>query len=158
MLTLWRIAKSRYARDAFDGEGARLNGGRWNSVGVRVAYASESIALASLEVMVGLQKTRLLPSYSLVSVQVGEASIEELSSAALPTNWRSHPPAAECQAIGDRWIAEQRSLVLKVPSVIIEAESNYLLNPAHPNFGSVAISAPMTFAFDERLLAALRQS
>ena len=158
MLTLWRIAKTRYARSSFDGEGARLYGGRWNSVGVRVAYASQSIALASLEVMVGLQKTGLLASYSLVSVQVEDAGVERLSSVALPANWRSHPPGADSQAIGDRWVAEQRSLALEVPSAIIEAEANYLLNPAHPDFGSIAVSVLTTFAFDERLLAALRKS
>ena len=157
MLTLWRIAKARYASTAFDGEGARVNGGRWNSVGVRVAYASQSIALASLEVMVGLQKSRLLPAYSLVSAQVDEAGVEVLPFPALPANWRSHPPAPESQAIGDLWIAEQRSLVLRVPSAIIDGEFNYLLNPAHPEFGGVTISPPAPFAFEPRLIAILRK-
>jgi RES domain-containing protein len=156
--TLWRIVKTRYAGSAFDGEGARLYGGRWSSVGVRVAYASESIALATLEVMVGLQKSGLLPSYSLVSAQVDDAGVEVFPRASLPTNWRSHPPAPESQAIGDRWIVEQRSLVLSLPSAIIEAESNFLLNPAHPDFRRVRVSAPTAFVFDPRLLAALRKS
>lgn len=158
MPTLWRIAKTRYARTAFDGEGARLHGGRWSSAGLRVVYASESIALASLEVMVGLQKSSLLPSYSLVSARVDDAGVEVLSPAALPANWRIHPPAPASQAIGDLWIAERRSLVLKVPSAVIEAESNFLLNPAHPRFASIEISTPTAFAFDPRLLAALRKS
>jgi RES domain-containing protein len=151
VVTLWRITKTRYAGSAFDGEGARLYGGRWSSVGVRVAYASESIALACLEVMVGLQNSKLLPSYSLISARVGEADVEVYPKTGLPANWRNHPPTADAQAIGDRWVAEQRSLVLRLPSVIIEAESNFLLNPAHPRFGSVTISAPAPFAFDPRL-------
>ena len=157
MLTVWRIAKTRHASSVFDGEGARLNGGRWNSVGVRVAYASESLALASLEVLVGLQKSSVLASYSIVSAQIDEASVGTVPLASLPGNWRSHPPAPESQAIGDRWVAEGRSLALKVPSVIIEAESNYLVNPAHPDFGTITISAPTPYAFDARLLAALRK-
>ena len=158
MLTLWRIAKTRYASTAFDGEGARLNGARWSSVAVRVAYASQSVALATLEVMVGLQQSRFLPAYSLVSAQVDEGDVEVLPPAALPANWRSHPPAPESQAIGDRWIAEQRALVLRVPSAIIDGEFNYLLNPAHPAFEGVAISAPTPFAFDPRLIAMLQKS
>lgn len=157
MPTVWRIAKTRYASRAFDGEGARANGGRWNSVGVRVAYASESLALASLEVLVGLQKSSVLASYSIVSARIDEACVETVSLASLPVNWRSHPPAPESQAIGDWWVAEARSLALKVPSVIIEAEANYLVNPAHPDFGTMTIAAPVPYGFDARLLAGFRK-
>ncbi len=156
MLTLWRIAKRRHADSAFGGEGARLYGGRWNSVGVRVAYASESIALACLEVLMGLQRSSVLASYSLVSAQVDEASVEALPAASLPAGWRHHPPSGDCQAIGNWWVAERRSAVLRVPSAIIEVESNYLLNPEHPGFGRITISPPVPFAFDARLLASRR--
>ncbi len=152
MLTLWRIAKTRHADSAFEGEGARLYGGRWNSVGGRVAYASESIALACLEVLVGLQRSGVLASYSLVSARLDEAIVESLT-ASLPAGWRNHPPSPESQAVGDRWVAERRSAVLRVPSAIIEVESNYLLNPEHPEFGRITISAPVPFAFDARLIA-----
>jgi RES domain-containing protein len=158
MPIIWRIAKSRFASSAFDGEGARLNGGRWNSVGVRVAYASESIALASLEVLVGLQNSSVLASYFLISAQIDEASVETLPLVSLPANWRNHPPAPDTQAIGDLWVVEQRSLVLRVPSAIVEAESNYLINPAHPDFGRIKASPPMPYAFDARRIAALRKS
>jgi RES domain-containing protein len=158
VLTLWRIAKTRHAAGAFTGEGARLYGGRWNSVGVRVAYASESIALATLEVLVGLQRSGVLAAYSLVSARIDEAGVETLSAASLPARWRQYPPSHESQVVGDRWVAERRSLALRVPSAIIEAESNYLLNPEHPGFSGITISPPMPFAFDARLLAAPRAS
>jgi RES domain-containing protein len=121
MPTVWRIAKTRFASSAFDGEGARLNGGRWNSVGVRVAYASDSIALATLEVLVGLQKSSVLASYALVSALFDEASVETLPLTSLPANWRNYPAAPHTQAIGDQWVVKQRSLVLRVPSAIVEA-------------------------------------
>ena len=158
MPTLWRITKTRYASTAFDGEGGRRHGGRWHSVGVRVAYASQSASLAALEVLVGLQQSRFLPAYSLLSIQVDDGDVEILPAAALPSHWRSHPPAPESQAIGDRWVAEGRFPALRVPSAIIDGEFNYLLNPAHPGFTALAISAPVPFAFDPRLAALLRTS
>ena len=158
MLTAWRIAKTRYAAAAFDGEGARLYGGRWSSAGIRVAYASQSIALATLEVLAGFGKLSLLPSYSLVSAQFDERDVEVLPLASLPADWRTYPAPPELQRIGDRWIAEKRSLVLQVPSAIIETEANYLLNPEHASFASVKISAAAPFELDTRLIAALKKS
>lgn len=158
MLTAWRIVKTRHASAAFDGEGARLYGGRWSSAGVRVAYASQSVALAALEVLAGLGKLTLLPSYSLISAQFDESELEILPVSSLPADWRAYPAPPELQRIGDKWIAEDRSLALQVPSAIIETEANYLLNPAHASFESVKISAPAPFALDTRLVAALRKS
>lgn len=158
MLTAWRIAKTRYASAAFDGEGARLFGGRWNSAGIRVAYASESVALATLELLAGIGKMSVLSSYSLVSVQFDESEVEVLTLPSLPANWRTYPAPPELQALGDRWIADNRSLVLQVPSAIIETEANYLLNPMHASFESVTISAALPFEIDARLAAAIRKS
>lgn len=158
MLTAWRIAKTRHASAAFDGEGARLYGGRWSSAGIRVAYASQSVALATLEVLAGLGKMSLLQSYSLISAQYDESELEVLPVASLRANWRTYPAPPELQALGDRWIAENRSLVLQVPSAIIETEANYLLNPMHASFASVTISAVLPFEIDARLVAAIRKS
>jgi RES domain-containing protein len=157
MLTAWRIAKRRYASAAFDGEGARLYGGRWSSAGTRVAYAAQSVALATVEVLAGLGKMSLLPSYSLVSVRFDESEMEVLPLSSLPANWRTYPAPPELQAIGDTWIAENRSLVLQVPSAIIETEANYLLNPMHASFASVTISAALPFEIDARLVATIRK-
>lgn len=158
MVTAWRIAKTRYASTAFDGEGARLNGGRWTSTGIRVAYAAQSVALATLEVLVGLQKASLLPSYSLTSVQFEESQVEVLPLVSLPVNWREYPAPPKLQALGDQWATDSRSLVLQVPSAIIETEANYLLNPMHPSFASVTISAAVPFEIDARLVAAKTRS
>jgi RES domain-containing protein len=62
-MQLWRLVKTRYAAAAFDGEGARVNGGRWNSPGTRVAYASANSALAVLEVLVHMTAGSGLPGY-----------------------------------------------------------------------------------------------
>jgi RES domain-containing protein len=152
MIAAWRICKSRYAAQAFDGEGARVYGGRWNSPGTRVAYASESVALATLEVLVGLQDTSLLTSYSLIKVEFPEELMERLDRRRLPSDWSQHPPTPETQRIGDLWVAEARSAVLQVPSAVVEAEHNYLLNPAHQRFGRIVVHRPKPFRLDPRLL------
>jgi RES domain-containing protein len=144
--------KPRHATAAFDGEGARLHGGRWNSPGTRVAYASDSIALGALEVLAHLQSSAVLQAYSLVSLQFPEDSVEALETAALPSRWRRFPSPPENQAIGDRWVAEGRSLILRVPSALIPDASNFLINPSHPGFSAVMVGRPERFAFDPRLL------
>jgi RES domain-containing protein len=153
MATGWRIVKSRYASTAFDGEGARLYGGRWNSPGTRMVYTSSTVSLAVLEVLVHLQEASILSSYSLISASFNDVFVEHVDRSTLPDGWRTYPAPSELQHIGDEWVRSRSSAVLEVPSVIVERESNYLLNPTHPNFSSLVIGEPEPFTFDERLLA-----
>jgi RES domain-containing protein len=153
MATGWRIVKSRYASTAFDGEGARLYGGRWNSPGTRMVYTSSTVSLAVLEVLVHLQEASILSSYSLISASFNDVFVEHVDRSTLPDGWRTYPAPSELQHIGDEWVRSRSSAVLEVPSVIVERESNYLLNPTHPDFSSVIIGEPEPFTFDERLLA-----
>ena len=153
MISAWRLIKSRHAAAAFDGEGARLHGGRWNSPGTRVAYASDSIALAALEVLAHLQSTAVLQAYSAVSLSFPDESVELLTTSLLPARWRRFPSPPENQAIGDQWVAQGRTLILRVPSAIIPSAANFLINPSHPEFAKVVIGRPERFAFDRRLLS-----
>ena len=153
MISAWRLIKSRHAAAAFDGEGARLHGGRWNSPGTRVAYASDSIALATLEVLAHLQSTAVLQAYSVVSLSFPDESVELLTTSLLPARWRRFPSPPENQAIGDQWVAQGRTLILRVPSAIIPSAANFLINPSHPEFAKVVIGRPERFAFDRRLLS-----
>ena len=152
MSKAWRIVKTRYAASAFDGEGARRFGGRWSSKCVRVVYTAESVALAVLEVLVHLDSSDVLTVYSLCSAEFDDSLVERLDRSALPANWRDYPAPAELQRIGDEWVASGTSAVLEVPSVIVETESNYLLNPANPDFTSLKLEMPGPFEFDPRLL------
>ena len=151
MLTVWRLVKTKYSRSAFDGEGSRLYGGRWSSPGTVVAYASESSALAVLEVLVHLQNSTVLQSYSLASADVPDELVEVLAPKWVPADWRRSPPPGEVQEVGDAWAREGRSAVLRVPSVILGDSYNYLLNPAHPSFARIRIRDPRPFDFDSRL-------
>jgi RES domain-containing protein len=146
----WRIDKPR--RNAFSGEGARRFGGRWNSPGVAVVYLSEHQSLAALEIFVHLQPLVPQDKYLAYFVEWDEAQMEVLSAKKLPLDWRVSPPGSATMRQGDQWVAEARSAVLAVPSAIVPAERNFLLNPAHPTFGQLRLHKPMSFAFDHRLV------
>jgi RES domain-containing protein len=147
----WRIVKTKHASTAFDGEGAKLNGGRWNSAGVRVVYVSFSKSLAALETLVHL-KLPVASKYLAIPVEFDNALVEVFLPKNLPTGWNIEPPPPVTQEIGDRWVKEQRSAILALPSVITR-ESNYLINPAHPDFKRISIGSPEPFTFDPRLLS-----
>lgn len=142
MVTAWRIIKKRHWSTAFDGEGARRYGGRWNSPGTRVVYLAESRALAALEILVGIRSPAPLPGYVLASVRFDESLVDTVPRSSLGSRWREIPPHPSTQQTGDDWAAEGRSALLRVPSVIIPDELNYLLNPAHPDFGAILIGEP----------------
>ena len=147
----FRIAKARHARGAFDGEGARRYGGRWNSPGTPLVYTSATRALAVLELLVHLQASELLATYVLIEATFEAALVERLEPVRLPRNWRAFPSRVALQEIGDRWVAERRSAVLEVPSAVVPAESNFLLNPLHRDFAKIAVGGSSRFEFDPRL-------
>lgn len=151
--TGWRIAPEEKAGTAFDGEGARLYGGRWNPAGVPMVYGSEHQSLAALEVRVHIDKTSLHKRYRCFSFRFDDRLLEVLPARALPKNWREEPPPPLLQELGGAWANSGRSAILAVPSVIIPAERNYLINPRHPAFSKIRIDPPTKFSFDHRLLA-----
>ena len=151
-ITAWRIVKTRHAANAFDGEGARLEGGRWNSPGTPVVCTSQSAALAALELLVHLGRASTLRTYVMIPCTFDEALVARLDPKRLPSNWRSYPAPPELQVIGDEWVREGNSSVLQVPSAVIATDANYLLNPRHREFKNIDILSPRTFEFDPRLL------
>ena len=151
MITTWRICPAQRARGAFSGDGARLYGGRWNSPGVRLIYTSATRSLAALEVLVHTDDPSDLAAlnYVVIPVEIPERHIREV--AALPRSWWVYPALPANARLGGRWIESGASPVLRVPSAAVRAEWNYLLNPAHPAFGSLRIGKAERFAFDSRL-------
>ena len=152
MVTAWRIVATRFVVDAFSGEGALINGGRWNSPGVRMVYTAGSISLALLELLVHLGNTEALRSYSLCSVKFEESLVSSLGRGSLPRGWRKSPAPESLQALGDDWISAGASVVLRVPSAIVDDEGNYLINPEHADFRRLKIGVPKPFDLDDRLL------
>jgi RES domain-containing protein len=152
MPTAWRLTAGRYAGHAFDGEGARLYGGRWNHPGTAVVYCSATLSLAVLEFFVHLEPD-LAPG-GLVAVPAflpEDLSREEIEASALPSNWRLYPASESLKDLGTDWARRKRTAMLAVPSAVIPRESNLLLNPAHPDFARVRIGPAEPFSFDPRM-------
>ena len=151
MLRAWRICKSRHAAHVSSGEGARLHGGRWTSVGVRAVYASESLSLAVLEVLAYVSADALR-NYSVFEIEIPEDVVTSLDSGSLPANWRDYPAPQELQAIGDEWVRRGSSVVLRAPSAIIVHEFNYLINPVHEAFERIVFGGQQALEIDPRLI------
>jgi RES domain-containing protein len=147
---VWRL--TRRAHQALDGEGARLYGGRWNSEGVAVVYASATLALAALEYLVHVDPQDVPDDLVALRVDVPDAAAAETVAVAdLPADWNTLDDHPACVARGDAWAAVGTALALRVPSAIVPEEGNVLLNPAHPGMRLVRVAAARPFAFDPRL-------
>ncbi len=148
----WRITKAKHAATAFTGGGAKASGGRWNSTGTAIVYTASSASLAILEMLVHLQAPDLMKRYVIFEVTFDESLATTFDPARLPRIWRRSPTLKTNQQIGDTWAATGNSAVLRLPSVIVPSEWNYLLNPAHHDFSKIMISPKQPINFDPRLI------
>lgn len=150
-VTTYRICREQHAATIWSGAGSRDFGGRWSSKGVAVVYTAENRSLAALEQLVHLIKPRVLNNYVIASISFDLVRVQRLDPAALPAGWDAPVAPPALRKYGDDWIAAGDYPVLAVPSAIVLQEWNYLLNPAHKEFDSLAKSAPEPFLYDSRL-------
>ena len=145
----FRIADRRFP--IFDGTGARLIGGRWNSPGRPVIYASETFAGAVLEVLVHANLGRVPKTHAFVEISIPDIIVTGIVTPQDLSGWDAEDPTIS-RAYGDEWLRGNRTAVLRVPSVVTGGrEHNILLNPEHPEFKSVTASLPQDLAWDRRL-------
>jgi RES domain-containing protein len=150
-MQLYRIASSRHP--VWDGTGAAILGGRWNSAGQPVIYASVTYAGAMLEVLAHTNTGKVPPSHRCVTADVpDELEITRLDLHSLPSGWDDQDSAA-AQIVGDEWLRTGRSAVLLVPSVLTRIEFNALVNPIHPDAAKIKVSEPQTVLWDHRLFS-----
>lgn len=155
-MIVYRLSKWTYVATAYAGEGGIHSAGRWNPLGVRMAYASSSRPLALLEMLVrrpanDLQKMNQL--YAMCPAEIpSHLALDLRSFAALPPNWRDVPPPTSTRKLGRDWISSKASLALIVPSVLMPTESNYLVDPAHPAYGQLRLLPPEPLSLDGRVL------
>jgi RES domain-containing protein len=153
MLSVWRLTTARFGKSAFSGEGARLYGGRWNRKGVLLVYTAGSQSLAMLEMLV--QDEPLRARYVIIEARIPKGvMIDRIKIEDLPPDWREAAAREKLRAIGTEWARKRSAAVLAVPSAVIPAELNYLLNPLHSDFRRIKIARPQKFETDLRLIRA----
>ncbi len=152
-LHVWRLCTAKYAKRAFDGESARLHGGRWSPKGIPLIYTAESRSLALLEVLANADEPGQLALIPWVFLRAELEPDMIQTPGRVPEDWRQFPHSVATQDFGARWAREGRSVALRVPSAVVPGEFNYLLNPAHPDFKRVKTGQPEPFNFDPRLTA-----
>ncbi len=140
LVRAYRIVAPRWVASAFSGEGARRHGGRWNSPGRPLVYLAGSPALAALEMLVHLPSpgSRAKP-YRILEASIPQVCVKDMAS------------TGSTVSAGDAWIDDAPSLALRVTSMLIPEEPNYLINPAHPDLSRIRIGEAVEFRFDQRL-------
>ncbi len=116
-------------------------------------YASESRALATTEYLVRVPMSLVPDDLKIITSLIPDTTgPETIGPEALPSSWRTYPASKELADIGSQWVRERRSLILRVPSVVVEGDFNILINPAHPGMAGVTIYAIAPYELDKRLL------
>ncbi len=150
--TVFRLVKAQHAAHAFDGEGARRFGGRFNPPGVAIVYTATHLSLAVLELFVHLDPGDAPEDLVSITARLPPAlGIARLEAGDLPLDWRSYPAPERLRELGAEWVRTGGAAALVVPSAVVPREENVLLNPAHPDFGMIEIGEPEAFSFDPRM-------
>ena len=149
-MRVYRISKCNFISDP-SGTGAALYGGRWNSRGTYMVYTAATPSLALLESVVHISSIKAT-GYCMICLEIPDNSIATITINNLPQNWFVYPPPDALQSIGDNFIQQNEYLALKLPSVIMPEESNYLLNPKHQLFNQIKTLYIRTIPIDERLV------
>jgi RES domain-containing protein len=148
-MRIFRIGDSRHP--IWDGTGAAMIGGRWNSPGQAVIYGSLSYSCAMLEILAHANIGRIPATHGYVIAEVpAGVSIETHDADSLPSGWDLEN-SASARAFGDQWLQESRTAVLIVPSVIARLDANALVNPIHPDAKKLSITSPEKVVWDNRL-------
>lgn len=150
-MIVYRLAKKKYIHD-LSGWGAGLYGGRWNLKGTGMIYTSESRALAVLEYLAHVPLALIPGDLRIASIEIPEEILpRKITASDLPSEWREHPLPHQLAELGSLWASSKDSLLLQVPSAIIEQEFNILINPSHPDIQRVAILNIEDHRLDTRL-------
>lgn len=155
MIRVYRLCAEKFQTRpdlAMNGEGGLHGPARWHPKGHRIVYLSSSLALCTLEMKV--QDAGMKPRYAGFEVEVpDDVSRRMLDPARLSPNWRTRAGYPACQSLGRQWLTGSGEVaILIVPSAIVPRESNYLLNPLHPDFARLTVIPLGIQDTDPRLL------
>jgi len=140
MAIVYRVVRQKYADRPLDVTGIWLNGGRWNSPGVGILYTAEHPALTLVEILVHMPQVPYdeLPAYRLFSLELPQNSQRVVDTASLPPYWQENTYHRSQHLLAD-WLAKPDVLALGVPSSVMPSGINYLLHPAHSDYGSIRL-------------------
>ena len=145
---VYRLSRAGY-KDELSGYGASLYGQRWNSKGTEVVYTAQTRALANSEVAVHISLGILPKDYHMVEIEIPDSiEICDIIEEELPAGWDSLPCQPVSQFVGDDFVREGACAVLRVPSVVVKGEFNYILNPGHKDFKLIKITGTEPFPFN----------
>ncbi|NWH07608.1 MAG: RES domain-containing protein [Alphaproteobacteria bacterium] len=150
-LEVFRIGDPKGRFPIWDAIGSTVFPGRWNSGSSPVIYAAQSYSLAMLEKLAHLNGILPDGQHYVRAILPAKLSILTVTPALVP-GWDSDPPVA-ARRLGDRFVAEGLSAVLRVPSFVARIEWNFVINPRHPDFGMITTFMPEPVWWDERLFA-----
>ncbi len=150
-MEVFRLSRKKFARP-LSGKGAALKGARWNSVGTEMIYCASNRSLAMAEVAVHLTLATLPDDYTMMHLNIpDDIAIKKINVRDLPENWNAFPHQGTTQAIGDRFIFENKYCILQIPSAVTQGDHNFLINPNHLEFPKIKIISISRFPFDKRI-------
>ena len=149
-MELFRISTKEYSKQLT----ASGSPNRWNKRGEFVLYSSGSRSLSTLELVVHRNAIKPSVAYRTMVISLSDdPSIHSIDRKELPKQWTKMQAYAQLQEIGSHWYQNKNSLVLKIPSAIIQQEYNYIINTKHPEFEShIKLIRTENYFWDERLL------
>ncbi|MGB8190410.1 MAG: RES family NAD+ phosphorylase [Chitinophagaceae bacterium] len=147
----YRLCRKRFAR-VLSGKGAAQNGARWNSIGVELIYTATNRSLAMAEVAVHLTLATIPDDYVIITIFIPDTvSMQKLNTDELPADWNTFPHPTSTQAIGDKFVGENKYCILLTPSAVTSGDYNLLINPRHEDFKKVQVISVEKFPFDKRI-------
>lgn len=149
-MRVYRVSRTKYAGD-LKGEGAKLFGGRWNNKMIACLYTSESRALAVLEYTVNVNIDDIPLALSITTIEIPDRPIKFLNEPDLPGDWKSSPAPSSTKDFGSKLLLAAVEPVIKIPSSVIPAEFNYLLNPLHSDSKKFKVIDISDFIYDVRI-------
>lgn len=153
-MQIFRIGDSRHP--LWDGTGAAMVGGRWNSPGKPAIYGSLSYACCMLEILVHANIGRVPSTHCFVVANVpDDVAVERKVTNTLPEGWDTDDTSI-ARSVGDQWLMDARSAVLLVPSVVAKLEWNVVVNPAHPEAARILVAESQKVIWDQRLFGMSR--
>ncbi len=148
-MLVYRISSPKFIED-LSGNGSKQYGGRWNDKGIAMVYFAESRAMAVMEVLIHLRPEDIDRDFMLAVFEVPDDEILTIKIGNLPRNWKESSEIESLKTIGNEFVKNNKYLLMRIPSVILEEEFNLVLNPNYQSADEIKLIDKRIFRFDMR--------